>query len=45
MMPFGGVKDSGLGRENGSDAINDYLETKSIWINTGAPIGNPFVMR
>lgn len=45
MMPFGGVKDSGLGRENGSDAINDYLETKSIWINTGAPIGNPFIMR
>ena len=43
MMPFGGVKDSGLGRENGIDAIEEYLETKSVWINTGAPAGNPFV--
>ncbi|OZD08719.1 carnitine dehydratase [Rhodococcus sp. 06-156-3C] len=45
MMPFGGVKDSGLGRENGIGAVEDYLETKSVWINTGAPVGNPFVMR
>lgn len=45
MMPFGGVKDSGLGRENGISAIHDYLETKSVWINTGAPTGNPFVLR
>ena len=44
MMPFGGVKDSGLGRENGISAIHDYLETKSVWINTGAPTGNPFVL-
>jgi acyl-CoA reductase-like NAD-dependent aldehyde dehydrogenase len=45
MMPFGGVKDSGLGRENGIDAVGEYLQTKSAWINTGAPTGNPFVMR
>jgi (Z)-2-((N-methylformamido)methylene)-5-hydroxybutyrolactone dehydrogenase len=45
MMPFGGVKDSGLGRENGINAVGEYLETKSVWINTGAPTGNPFVMR
>lgn len=45
MMPFGGVKDSGLGRENGISAVHDYLETKSVWINTGAPTGNPFVLR
>lgn len=45
MSPFGGYKDSGIGRENGVDAVNEYLQTKSVWINTGAPSGNPFVMR
>jgi aldehyde dehydrogenase (NAD+) len=45
MAPFGGFKDSGLGRENGIDAIREYLQVKSVWINTGAATGNPFVMR
>lgn len=45
MSPFGGYKDSGLGRENGIDAIREYLQTKSVWINTGAVTANPFVMR
>jgi acyl-CoA reductase-like NAD-dependent aldehyde dehydrogenase len=45
MSPFGGYKDSGLGRENGADAIKEYLQTKSVWINTGAASANPFVMR
>jgi aldehyde dehydrogenase (NAD+) len=46
MMPFGGMKHSGLGRESGLEAIREYLETKSVWINTSdAAPGNPFVMR
>ena len=45
MAPFGGYKDSGLGRENGIDAVREYLQTKSVWINAGAATGNPFVMR
>jgi (Z)-2-((N-methylformamido)methylene)-5-hydroxybutyrolactone dehydrogenase len=45
MAPFGGYKDSGLGRENGIDAIYEYLQTKSVWINSGAASGNPFVLR
>jgi acyl-CoA reductase-like NAD-dependent aldehyde dehydrogenase len=45
MSPFGGYKDSGVARENGAQAIYEYLQTKSVWINTGAPTGNPFVMR
>jgi aldehyde dehydrogenase (NAD+) len=45
MSPFGGYKDSGLGRENGMDAIREYLQVKSVWINTGAATANPFVMR
>ena len=45
LSPFGGYKDSGLGRENGMDAMREYLQVKSVWINTGAVTGNPFVMR
>jgi len=45
MAPFGGYKDSGLGRENGIDAVRAYLQTKSVWINSGAVAGNPFVLR
>jgi delta 1-pyrroline-5-carboxylate dehydrogenase len=40
MAPFGGYKDSGLGRENGIDAVRAYLQTKSVWINSGAVAGN-----
>jgi aldehyde dehydrogenase (NAD+) len=45
MSPFGGYKRSGLGRENGQDAIWEYLQTKSIWISTADEVPNPFVMR
>ncbi|MED1055800.1 aldehyde dehydrogenase DhaS [Bacillus mycoides] len=31
--PFGGFKQSGLGREMGSYALNNYTEVKSVWIN------------
>lgn len=46
MMPFGGMKHSGLGRESGIESIRGYLETKSTWISyaQGAP-ANPFIMR
>lgn len=29
-MPFGGVKESGIGRENGLEAIDAYFELKSV---------------
>ena len=45
LSPFGGYKDSGMGRENGIQAIYEYLQLKSVWINSGAATGNPFVMR
>ncbi|MEW4459946.1 aldehyde dehydrogenase [Labrenzia sp. ac12] len=45
LMPFGGVKTSGLGRENGIEAIDPYLETKSVWLSYSTEISNPFVMR
>ncbi|MBV6714798.1 aldehyde dehydrogenase family protein [Paenibacillus chitinolyticus] len=31
--PFGGYKQSGIGREMGSYALNNYCEVKSVWIN------------
>ena len=46
MMPFGGMKHSGIGRESGMESIREYLETKSVWISTSeAPPAHPFVMR
>ena len=43
--PFGGYKQSGLGRENGIEAIKEFLQTKSVWISTASDVPNPFVMR
>ena len=34
-MPFGGVKESGLGRENGLAAIAFYTQEKSIYVELG----------
>ncbi|MBR3371294.1 MAG: aldehyde dehydrogenase [Rhodobacteraceae bacterium] len=46
MMPFGGVKQSGIGRESGIRAIEEFLETKAVWISTSdAPPANPFIQR
>lgn len=45
MAPFGGYKRSGLGRENGAEAIEAYLQTKSVLIDTVGRVPNPFVMR
>jgi phenylacetaldehyde dehydrogenase len=36
-MPFGGYKQSGWGRERGQEALDAYLETKSLYINYAAP--------
>lgn len=32
-VPFGGYKQSGLGRENGEESLDLYLETKTVWID------------
>ena len=42
--PFGGVGKSGFGREMGFDAMREYTETKSIWVNYDAKIP-PFYKR
>ena len=43
LCPFGGTKRSGFGRENGVEALDEYLEDKTVWIETGAT-RDPFVL-
>ena len=43
--PFGGYKRSGIGRESGSEAIKEYLETKCVWISSALDVPNPFIRR
>lgn len=45
MAPFGGYKMSGIGRESGREAINEYLQTKCVWINLAEGVPDPFVIR
>jgi aldehyde dehydrogenase (NAD+) len=44
LAPFGGVKASGIGRENGAAAIMEYLEPKSVFINPTPAVRNPFTL-
>jgi acyl-CoA reductase-like NAD-dependent aldehyde dehydrogenase len=36
--PFGGMGQSGYGREMGFEAMHDYTEAKSVWVNVDAQI-------
>ena len=43
--PFGGMKDSGYGKEAGLESIKDYTRIKTTWFNTSKnPIADPFTM-
>lgn len=37
-VPFGGYKMSGLGLENGSEGLEQYLRTKCVWIDGSRPV-------
>jgi (Z)-2-((N-methylformamido)methylene)-5-hydroxybutyrolactone dehydrogenase len=41
-MPFGGYKLSGIGRENGIEAVNEYLENKSVFVELTGGTRDPF---
>jgi acyl-CoA reductase-like NAD-dependent aldehyde dehydrogenase len=43
-VPFGGFGSSGIGRENGADAIRDYTATKSIWVELSGQTRDPFTL-
>jgi len=43
--PFGGMKDSGYGKEAGIESIKDYTRIKTTWFNTSEkPMADPFTM-
>lgn len=41
-VPFGGFGHSGIGRENGFDAIRGYTETKAVWTELTGATRDPF---
>jgi len=43
--PFGGYKSSGVGRQNGIEAVQQYLQTKSVWVELGDEVQDPFIMK
>jgi aldehyde dehydrogenase (NAD+) len=40
-LPFGGFKQSGIGREMGPEALHEFTEVKSVWIDTGNQVQFP----
>lgn len=38
-LPYGGFKASGVGRENGLQVLNEYVQTKSVVVDSSAPEG------
>lgn len=43
--PFGGYKNSGLGRVNGIEAVDQFLQTKSVWCEMSEEIQDPFILK
>ena len=45
MAPFGGMKDSGYGKEAGQESIKEYTRVKTTWFNASQkPMSDPFTM-
>lgn len=42
MSPFGGSRMSGYGRSSGREALEEYTQVKSIWVETAAAPAQPF---
>jgi (Z)-2-((N-methylformamido)methylene)-5-hydroxybutyrolactone dehydrogenase len=43
-VPFGGFGASGIGRENGVDAMRDYAEVTSVWVELTGATRDPFTV-
>ena len=45
QTPFGGVKDSGYGRERGEEGMREFLATKNVMINLSEAERDPFAVQ
>ncbi len=43
--PFGGYKQSGYGREMGPDALREFTQVKSVWVELADTVPDPFTIR
>lgn len=42
-VPFGGRGASGRDQENGLHAVDEFTETKAVWVEREGPTRDPFV--
>jgi aldehyde dehydrogenase (NAD+) len=42
QAPFGGVRQSGHGRERGEEALDEYLRTKNVMVDLATTYTDPF---
>jgi aldehyde dehydrogenase (NAD+) len=40
--PFGGMKDSGIGRQDGKEGLEEYLQSKTVWVDLSGEVPTPF---
>ena len=45
QTPFGGVKESGIGRERGQEGLMEFLTTKNVMINLSEDERDPFAVQ
>jgi aldehyde dehydrogenase (NAD+) len=43
-VPFGGYKQSGVGRENGLEGLEGYTQTKAVWVELSGETRDPFTL-
>jgi (Z)-2-((N-methylformamido)methylene)-5-hydroxybutyrolactone dehydrogenase len=43
--PFGGYRQSGYGREIGLEAIREFTQVKSVWVDLADTVPDPFALR
>jgi (Z)-2-((N-methylformamido)methylene)-5-hydroxybutyrolactone dehydrogenase len=43
-VPYGGFKESGIGRENGFEGLAEYTQTKSVWLELSGETRDPFTL-
>ncbi|PXY27697.1 aldehyde dehydrogenase [Prauserella muralis] len=43
-VPYGGYRQSGIGRENGLEGLDAYLQTKSVWVELTGASRDPFTL-